>query len=1310
MRASLRVLLTFGVAAGLLVGVLAGSAAAAGSLSVLHDGLPPTVAPLAKSFVAGGQARAAKSLMPVVGVPVAVGNFPTGVAANDSTAVVANSKDNTVSVLDLTANPVVVAATVAVGAFPVGVAISPDGTTAYATNFKAGTLSIIDLGTNTVTHTVNVGKDPDAVIQVGSSVYVSNLLSGTISVVDPVAGTVSGTITLTGTLQPAPSGLAASSDGHHLYVDDVRNGSTIVVDLTTNPATQVGTTSVGTYPAALAVDGTTGYVANANLAGPTPGTVSVVDLSNPSSPSTTSTVSVGSHPYGIAESPFLGEALVSNSGDGTMDVIDTGTKTVVGSPVAIGTTPDAVAITPDQTTVLVTDEGDNSVRILHINQPPAIVVPGTQTAQANDSSSVHNKLTFSSANSNALSASDSDADGNPEQVTLSVNSGILTLASTNGLTFENSTSNGSSSMTFTGTISDINTALAGMTYEPNLNAAGADTLTATIDDQGNTGDIGKPETTTNTVEIDVLNGAPTASSPIFSGAIGNTVFGVGTSPAQPSATTTGNVLTGSTDPNGDTLTAVPGTTATAHGGSVTMNSDGTFTYTPPVGYDNGSDSFGFQITDGTNTTSGSATINIANAMVWYVDSALGTNGNGESNSPFNNLASVNSASTNNGDVIFLFGGSSQKTYSGNLTLQPSQELIGQPAGLNVNSETLLPASGVNPIIKASSGTDVTIANGTVIHDVDEGQSASGVTGISGSAVTNFSMNANSDSADNGINLSGAATGTINIAGSINSAAGHSVQISLRSGGTVTFSGSVNDTGTGVSLTNNGGATIDFTGGLTVAVTGANEAYAATGGGTVDVTGSSNTLSSATGDALDVENTGIGASGLTFHSISAGTASAGPANGILLSKTGTAGGLTVTGDGNTAVGGDGSGGTIQKATTAGSAMGDVTAAKTGPISLSDMTLTGAAASGVAAEEATGLALHNDQITSNADYGALYIVGDGTTSDSTPGSYNITGNTFLHDTQTDLIVNDESSTAVNGWITSNTLGASSDRSASATNDDGIDVSSLGNGGVLNTEINNNNITGVKEGFGISGVAQDGQLTGGAASAPTLNATVTGNSINDQSTLAQDGINFSSGVFGQNGAATTVCLNVSGNTSSSQGQQNLGAPYDADGFSAYQQTTTSVFKIVGGPNENEPGASGPPGVEDPNVEAYVNSQNTGFAAGPGPQSAPSYVAQLESAGFTNATSCPTPPTPTTSPIAHGQRAHTARAHPSPAPVHASRRRADATAARSAHRITRAAMMARWQAVRRHLLQLSVHVVGRAPAHRQPSRHSRTTSHHRH
>ncbi len=1219
-----------------------------------------------------------------------MGSLPTGVAATDTTAVVANSNDNTASIIDLTASPASVSATVSVGRFPAGVAIS--GTTAYVANFNAGTLSIINLGTDTVTHTVTVGSDPDGVLQVGSSVYVSNLLSGTISVVDPVAGTVTHTITLTGPLQPAPSGLAASGDGHHLYVDDVRNGSTIVVDLTTNPATQDGAATVGTYPAYLAVDGTTGYVANANLAGPTPGTVSVVDLANSSSPSTTSTVGVGSHPYGIAESPFLGEAIVSNSGDGTLDLIDTSTNTKVGSPVPVGNTPDAVAITPDQTTALVTNEGDNDVSILHINQPPSIVVPGSQSVAANDSSSTHNQLTFSSANGNALSASDSDANGNPEQVTLSVAHGTLTLASTSGLSFS-AGGNGQASMTFTGTLANINTALDGTTYEPGLNYTGPDTLTASIDDQGNTGDIGKPETTTHTVSISVSNGGPTAGSPSFSGAIGNTVFGVGTSPAQPSATTSGTVLTGSSDPNGDTLSAVSGTIATTDGGSVAMNTNGSFTYTPPVGTHNTSDTFTFQVTDGTATSSGTATINIGNAVVWYVDSALGTNGNGESTSPFNNLASVNSASTNNGDVIFLFGGASQKAYAGNLTLKPSQILDGQSNGLDVLAEHLMDASGVNPIIKASSGADVTIDNGTVVHYVDEGQTASGVTGISGSTVTNFSMNGNSDTADNGINLSGTASGMINVFGTINSAA-HSVQITQRNGGTVNFSGSVNDTGSGVSLTNNTGATIGFTGGLTVATTGSHPAFTATGGGTVKVTGAGNTLNAPGATALDVENTAIDASGLTFKSISSGSTS-GPARGIYLNSTGTAGGLTVTGTGTTA----GSGGTIQNGTVSTSTppdySGQVEAVSTGPISLSNMTVNNATqGNDIGTFDATGLTLTGDTITNAHDQGVLYQLGTSPpSSDTTAGAYNITNSTFTGDTNDDIYILDESSGTTTGTISGNTIGSSANKTTSATNGTGILFnldSNKSTGGTLTTSITNNTITGAKQGFGIQGNVED---VDSETSGPTMNATVTGNTIDLEATQAQDGMNFGSGSAH---SAATLCLDSNSNTAYSNGRTSGGAPFDAVGESLYQNGTASTYNIKGGPVE-----STGPGNEDPLVESYENSHNT-LTANTAPTSQPSFALQEGSNGFTSATSCPTVSSPAL------VTAHTTRAKAIAAAIRTAARahiRAHARHARAHHRLTRAQRRARIRAYRRELAAL----LARAARGAGPLGHHRAAAHRR-
>ena len=54
----------------------------------------------------------------------------------------------------------------------------------------------------------------------------------------------------------------------------------------------------------------------------------------------------------------------------------------------------------------------------------------------------------------------------------------------------------------------------------------------------------------------------------------------------------------------------------------------------------------------------------------------------------------------------------------------------------------------------------------------------------------------------------------------------------------------------------------------------------------------NTITTTTGTALNVANTTIGASGLTFRSISAN----GAANGIILNNTGALAGLTVTGTG------------------------------------------------------------------------------------------------------------------------------------------------------------------------------------------------------------------------------------------------------------------------------------------------------------------------------------------------------------------------------------------------------------------------------
>src|SRR5207302_1995485 len=96
-------------------------------------------------------------------------------------------------------------------------------------------------------------------------------------------------------------------------------------------------------------------------------------------------------------------------------------------------------------------------------------------------------LVLSVANGNAISISDIDMAGGQASVTLTVTNGTLTLNGTTGLSFSSGDGIADTTMSFTGAVSDINAALNGATYSPNLNYNGAATLTITTNDQGNTG-------------------------------------------------------------------------------------------------------------------------------------------------------------------------------------------------------------------------------------------------------------------------------------------------------------------------------------------------------------------------------------------------------------------------------------------------------------------------------------------------------------------------------------------------------------------------------------------------------------------------------------------------------------------------------------------------------------------------------------------------------------------------------------------------------------------------------------------------------
>jgi hypothetical protein len=84
-------------------------------------------------------------------------------------------------------------------------------------------------------------------------------------------------------------------------------------------------------------------------------------------------------------------------------------------------------------------------------------------------------------------------------VSLTVQHGKLTLASTAGLTFQVGDGKGDGTMTFRGTIAAINAALDGLTYAPAKGYVGSDSLTITANDLGS--GLGTPLIDTDVVAI-----------------------------------------------------------------------------------------------------------------------------------------------------------------------------------------------------------------------------------------------------------------------------------------------------------------------------------------------------------------------------------------------------------------------------------------------------------------------------------------------------------------------------------------------------------------------------------------------------------------------------------------------------------------------------------------------------------------------------------------------------------------------------------------------------------------------------------------
>ncbi|MDY6950284.1 MAG: Ig-like domain-containing protein [Thermodesulfobacteriota bacterium] len=206
------------------------------------------------------------------------------------------------------------------------------------------------------------------------------------------------------------------------------------------------------------------------------------------------------------------------------------------------------------------------------------------------------------------------------------------------------------------------------------------------------------------------------------------------------------VLGNDTDLDGGTVTVtavqgaggnVASATATAQGGSVTAQADGSFTYNPPPGFE-GNDSFTYTVTDDEADTNGATvTITVAD-MVWFIDNSAGA-GDGRLSSPFSTITAFNAIQTGiapggkNGDIVFLHRGSA--SYGAGILLRNDQKLFGQGINLHTQLGALTPAivppafshlttssppAGTRSEIAPAASDGVTLAQNNLVRGLNVG--------------------------------------------------------------------------------------------------------------------------------------------------------------------------------------------------------------------------------------------------------------------------------------------------------------------------------------------------------------------------------------------------------------------------------------------------------------------------------------------------------------------------------------------------------------------------------------------------------------
>ena len=382
----------------------------------------------------------------------------------------------------------------------------------------------------------------------------------------------------------SPSGVAVTSD--KVYVTNQAAGTMTVYKKSDNSV--LATVPVGASPSAVVVNsaGTRAYVANS-----TANTVTVINTANYA---VVATVKVGINPSSLALTPDGTRLLVTNTGSNSVTKINTATNGVTTLSVAVGKAPSSIAVSADSAYAYVANSTDNTVTVITLSYNATKTITGVGTSPTGVAvgggkvyvSNLDGMIAVVSAATNTVTGQ------------VAVGAPVRSLAlSADGATLFAATRSDTVVAVDVATSAVVST----VTTDPTPDTVSTPALAVAAD-----GTIYQTDTTDNALRLlhlgtvtGPMNHPPVIGTPV-----------VGTPNAQ-TGVVTGSIV--ASDADGDTLTYSVAATATS--GTVSVGSNGSFTYTPSLqarqaAGPNTVDQFTVTVSDGQASVTSSVTVKV----------------------------------------------------------------------------------------------------------------------------------------------------------------------------------------------------------------------------------------------------------------------------------------------------------------------------------------------------------------------------------------------------------------------------------------------------------------------------------------------------------------------------------------------------------------------------------------------------------------------------------------------------------------------------------------------------------------------------